>query len=83
MAHNSSPTETTRKNLVNDVETLKRDAGQIVDDAKAHVRAHVDARKQKVTDSIEAARQYAESHPLAILGIGVAIGFLLAVRVRR
>jgi ElaB/YqjD/DUF883 family membrane-anchored ribosome-binding protein len=83
MANHSSPIETTRKNLVDDVESLKRDAGHIVDDAKAHVRAHVDARTQKITDTVQAARDYAESHPLAVLGIGVAIGFLLAVRVRR
>jgi len=52
---------TTRETLINDTDTLKRDAGQIVEDVKNHAYAHVDAAKDTVNNAFNQTRDYVKS----------------------
>ncbi len=76
-------TTATREALNNDVDLLKRNALQVVADVKEHANAHVGAARQRVDDTIQTARKNAGNHPLALLGIGFAGGFLFGAWARR
>jgi ElaB/YqjD/DUF883 family membrane-anchored ribosome-binding protein len=73
---------TTRETLINDTDTLKRDAAQIVDDVKKHAYAHVDVVKDSVNDTFELARNYVKERPFHIAAIALFIGFVIG-RFRR
>ena len=73
----------TREALLKDVERLKRNAAQVVQDVRDHATAHIDEKKQQVTAAVLTTRETLVSHPLSLLGAGLAIGFLLGLRVRR
>lgn len=66
-----------RKTLIKDVHNLKQDAGQIVDDVKKHVTAHIETVKDKVNDTLRLTRHYAKEHPLKLIGVSLFIGFLV------
>jgi ElaB/YqjD/DUF883 family membrane-anchored ribosome-binding protein len=67
----------TRETLINDTDTLKRDAGQIVEDVKNHAYAHVDVAKDSVNDTFDLARDYVKERPLRVVGVALFIGFLI------
>jgi ElaB/YqjD/DUF883 family membrane-anchored ribosome-binding protein len=67
----------TRETLINDAGTLKRDAGQIVDDVKNHAYAHVDAAKDTVNNAFDQARDYVKERPLHVAAAAFFIGFLI------
>ena len=76
--------------LVEDVNRLKKDVAKLTADAKAHGTAYVDQAKQSVTDAqkrltdaIANAQAQLAAHPFAILGFGLALGFLFGRRGRR
>jgi len=73
---------TTRETLINDTDTLKRDAAQIVDDVKKHAYAHVDVVKDSVNDTFELARNYVKERPFHVAAIALFIGFVIG-RFRR
>lgn len=68
---------TTRETLINDTDTLKRDAGQIVEDVKNHAYAHVDAAKDTVNNAFNQTRDYVKERPLHVAAIALFIGFLI------
>jgi len=68
---------TTRETLINDTDTLKRDAAQIVDDVKKHAYAHVDAAKDTVNNAFNQTRDYVKERPLHVAAIALFIGFLI------
>jgi hypothetical protein len=76
-------TTETRENLVKDVGQLKDDVTKIAADAKAHATAHVDEAKKRVNDAIATLQHELFSHPFAILGAGLALGFIFGRRSRR
>jgi ElaB/YqjD/DUF883 family membrane-anchored ribosome-binding protein len=76
-------TSKTRQALLHDVDKLKRNAVQVAEDVRDHASAHVDETKQRVTDAIQTVRENLTTHPLALLGVGFTVGFLLAFRFRR
>ena len=67
----------TRETLINDTDTLKRDAAQIVDDVKNHAYAHVDAAKNTVNTAFDQARDYVKERPLHVAAAAFFIGFLI------
>ena len=73
----------TRATLLHDVDKLKRNAVQVAEDVRDHAAAHVDETKQRVNDTFLTLRENLTTHPLALLGIGLAVGLLLGLRVRR
>ena len=73
---------TTRETLINDTDTLKRDAGQIVEDVKNHAYAHVDAAKDTVNNAFDQARDYVKERPLYVAAAALFIGFVIG-RFRR
>jgi len=79
----NNTTASTREALVKDVDKLKHDATQIVQDAKAHANARVDETKKRITDAVSDAQARAAAHPFAILGIGLALGYVFGARRRR
>jgi ElaB/YqjD/DUF883 family membrane-anchored ribosome-binding protein len=76
-------TAKTRDALLHDVDKLKRDAVQVVNDVRKHATAHVDETKERVTDTIDAFRENLTAHPLALLGAGFVLGVLVGFRLRR
>ena len=76
-------TSKTRETLLHDVDKLKRNAVQVAHDVRDHATAHVDETKKRVADTIETARESLTTHPVLLLGIGLFVGFLLGLRVRR
>jgi len=68
---------TTRKALIHDTDTLKRDAGQIVEDVKNHAHAHVDAAKDTVNDAFNQARDYLRERPFRVVAAALFIGFVV------
>jgi ElaB/YqjD/DUF883 family membrane-anchored ribosome-binding protein len=78
----NTTTQETGKTLLHDIDKLKRNAAQVVQDAREHANAHVDETKQRVTDTIESVRENLVTHPLSLLGIGFAVGLLLGLRIR-
>ena len=75
--------EKTRDVLVKDVDKLKKDAVQVVQDVRKHATAHVDETKQRVSDTIQSVQDNLTAHPLTLLGIGFFFGFLFGVRLSR
>jgi len=67
----------TRETLLKDTDTLKRDAGQIVEDVKNHAYAHVDVVKDSVNDSFDRARDYVKERPFHVIAAALFIGFLV------
>ncbi len=80
MENNS--TSHTREALVKDISALKRDVVQVAQDVKHHAEAHVDATKQHINKKVQAARDAMSAQPLALIGIGFLLGFILASRRR-
>lgn len=78
-----SATAKTRDALVKDVENLKKNAAQVVQDVREHANAHVDETKKRVTDTIQGMQKSMTTHPVALLGIGLLIGFLFGRRFTR
>lgn len=76
-------TTTTSDAVVEDVQRLKQDVAQLTADVKAHGRARVDAARQRVNETIEAAQAQLAARPFAILGVGIVLGFLFGRRSRR
>jgi ElaB/YqjD/DUF883 family membrane-anchored ribosome-binding protein len=79
---NNNTTAGTRETLVKDVDQLKKDATKIALDVKAHANAHVEQTKKRVNDTISAAQARVSAHPFAILGIGLALGYVFGARRR-
>jgi ElaB/YqjD/DUF883 family membrane-anchored ribosome-binding protein len=67
----------TRDTLVKDTDHLKQDAGQIVEDVRKHASAHVNAVKDKASDTFDLARNCVKEHPLKFAVGALFIGFLL------
>jgi ElaB/YqjD/DUF883 family membrane-anchored ribosome-binding protein len=80
---NNSPITKTREALVKDVEKLKKDAVNVVQDVREHANAHVDETKQRVTDTIQSVQDRLTSHPLTLLGVGLFVGFLFGLKFSR
>jgi ElaB/YqjD/DUF883 family membrane-anchored ribosome-binding protein len=72
----------TREALINDTDTLKRDAAQIVDDVKKHASAHVDVVKDSINNTFDQARDYVKERPFHVTAIALFIGFVIG-RFRR
>jgi ElaB/YqjD/DUF883 family membrane-anchored ribosome-binding protein len=75
-------TTETRDTLVKDVEQLKNDVAKITTDAKSHATAHVDEARQRVNEAIASLQAQLASHPFAILGVGIVLGFFFGRRRR-
>jgi len=73
----NDPITSTRNALIKDTDHLKQDAGKIIEDAKKHASAHVDAVKDKVNDTFDLARNCVKEHPLKLAGGALLIGFLI------
>jgi hypothetical protein len=67
----------TRDALIKDADHLKQDAGQIVEDIKKHASAHVDAVKDKVTDTFDLVRNCAKEHVFKLAAAAFVVGFLM------
>lgn len=67
----------TRETLIKDTATLKRDAGQIVDDVKNHAYAHVDLVKDSVTNTFDQAHDFVKERPFRFAAAAFFIGFLI------
>lgn len=78
-----STTSDTAEALAKDVKQLKKDVAKLAADTKAHGKAHVDDVRQRFNDAIASAQAQLASNPLAILGIGLALGFIFGRRGRR
>jgi ElaB/YqjD/DUF883 family membrane-anchored ribosome-binding protein len=76
-------TSKTREALLKDVDKLKQNAVQVVQDVRNHANAHVDATKQRVTDVVTATRENFLAHPMSLVGVGFAFGLLLGLKLRR
>ncbi len=76
-------TDKTRDALLKDVDKLKRNAVQVAEDVRDHASAHVGATRQRVADTVQTVRETLENNPLALIGIGFALGVLLTFRFRR
>jgi ElaB/YqjD/DUF883 family membrane-anchored ribosome-binding protein len=77
MENNTS--QETREILVSDVDKLKADAVQVVQDVRNHAQARVDETRRR----IQTLRESLMAHPFSILGVGFGLGFLFGVRFRR
>jgi ElaB/YqjD/DUF883 family membrane-anchored ribosome-binding protein len=66
----------TRETLIKDTDHLKQDAGKIVEDVRKHASAHVDAVKDKVSDTFDLARNCVKDHPLKLVAGAFFLGFL-------
>jgi hypothetical protein len=69
--------------LVQDVSRLKKDVTQLTADAKAHGKAHVDAAQERFNKALAAAQAQLAAHPVAILGVGLLLGYIFGRRGRR
>jgi ElaB/YqjD/DUF883 family membrane-anchored ribosome-binding protein len=78
-----STTSETAEALAKDVKRLKKDVAQLTADAKAHGQAHVDDVRQRVNDAFASVQAQLAANPLAVLGIGLALGFIFGRRRRR
>jgi len=67
----------TRQALIKDTETLKQDAGQIVEDVKKHAYAHVDVVKDQVNNTFDSTRDYLRERPFHIAAFALLLGFLI------
>ncbi|MCE0484580.1 MAG: hypothetical protein LV479_10115 [Methylacidiphilales bacterium] len=66
----------TRDTLIKDMDNLKRDAGQIVEDVKEHASTHVKATKDKANEAFDFACNCAKEHPLKLAAAAFFIGFI-------
>ena len=73
----------TRDTLLKDTDTLKRDAGQVVDDVKKHATAHVDAVKDNVNEVFDSAYDYLREHPFQLASAALLVGFMVGSFRRR
>ena len=80
---NESPITETRETLVKDIDQLKKNAAQVVQDVREHANAHVDETKKRVADTIQGVQDSVMSHPLALIGVGLLLGFLFGRRSMR
>ncbi len=69
--------------FVKDVDKLKRDAVQIVEDVRDHANAHVTQTRQRVSDTLDLVRETVSANPWALVGAGVALGILIGFSFRR
>jgi ElaB/YqjD/DUF883 family membrane-anchored ribosome-binding protein len=67
----------TRETLIKDADHLKQEAGQIIEDVKMHASTHIDAVKNKVSDTFDLARSFVKEHPLKLMAGSLLIGFLV------
>jgi len=72
----------TRETLIKDTDTLKQDAGQVVEDIKKHAYAHVDVVKDSVNNTFDLAHDYVKERPFHLAAAALFIGFLIG-RFRR
>lgn len=77
--HSSSDT---REALHKDVDKLKRNAAQVVQDVRDHASAHVDETRQRVTDSIQSVKENLTDQPWTLLGIGFVAGLIVGLKLR-
>jgi len=73
----------TRKALEKDVEQLRENATQVVQDVRKHATAHVEKARQLVSDTASSVQQKAAERPFALLGIGFLFGLVIGARFRR
>jgi len=78
-----STTTETAEALAKDVTRLKKDVAQLTADVKAHGQARVDDVRQRVNNAVANAQAQLAAHPFAILGFGLALGFIFGRRRRR
>ncbi len=78
-----STTSETAEALAKDVKQLKKDMAKLAADTKAHGRAHVDDVRQRFNDVVASARAQLAANPLAVLGVGLVLGFIFGRRRRR
>jgi hypothetical protein len=78
-----STTTETAEALAKDVKQLKKDVAKLAADTKAHGRAHVDDVRQRVNDAVASVQAQLAANPLAVLGIGLVLGFIFGRRRRR
>jgi ElaB/YqjD/DUF883 family membrane-anchored ribosome-binding protein len=69
--------------FVKDVDKLKRDAVQIVEDVRDHANAHVTQTRQRVSDTLDLVRETVSANPWALVGAGVALGIFIGFSFRR
>jgi ElaB/YqjD/DUF883 family membrane-anchored ribosome-binding protein len=75
-----STTSATAGALVEDVNRLKQGVTQLTADAKAHGKAHIDAAQERFNKAVAAAKENLSTHPFAILGAGLVLGYLFGRR---
>ncbi len=78
-----STTAQTAEALTKDVTRLKKDVAQLTADVKAHGQARVEDVRKRVNDVVASAQAQLAANPLAILGIGIVLGFIFGRRSRR
>jgi ElaB/YqjD/DUF883 family membrane-anchored ribosome-binding protein len=81
--HKESGTEATAAALTEDVSRLKKNVTQLGADAKAHGQAHIDAAQERLYKAVKAAKAQLAAQPLAILGVGIVLGYFFGRRGRR
>ena len=59
---------------------LKQGVTQLTADAKAHGKAHIDAAQERFNKAVAAAKENLSTHPFAILGAGLVLGYLFGRR---
>ena len=79
---NHKPSET-REILRKDVNRLKDNVSQVIQDIRNHAAAHVDETKQRVNNVVAATRENVMAHPMSLVGAGFALGLFLGLRFRR
>lgn len=79
MIMNNDTITTTRETLGDDAETLKKDVDQMAQDIKKHATAHVDFVKDKASNSLQRAGDYARENPLYVVGGAFALGFFMGL----
>ena len=82
MEKNTTSTQT-RETLLKDVDKLKKDAVQVAQDVRTHANKRVDETKKQVSDTIQTFQDNLTNRPFTLLGIGFAVGFLVALRFTR
>jgi len=76
------PSET-GKTLFEDISHLKETAIRVAQDARDHAIAHAGDKKQRFNQALQAARDRLLEHPVAVLGVGFAVGLFFGARLRR
>jgi ElaB/YqjD/DUF883 family membrane-anchored ribosome-binding protein len=80
---NKPGTAATGEALTQDVNRLKQDVTQFTADVKAHGQAHVDAAQERFNQAVAAAKEQLSARPLAVLGVGILLGYVFGRRRRR